>query len=563
MPASFPCPNPACSHTFAPQAVQGAVSLKCPRCGTVFQFRNPSAPPKPGGPATPTKPAAAPTAAKALPPPTAKAAPAPAPPAAKAPPPVANSPAPPPRTAPAARPAPPLPAVKRPPPLPPAGPAVARAPAVPIAVPVAAVVDAPPSVLAFSEPNLHLTPRRPRGGVWHVLGPVLVAAAVGAFIIASVVGGLLWLRSAPPPAPTGDAGFTAEDAKMYSEAGNFRLTPPPAAWKIDHGLQNALRVNLAMHRDRPNNTLAVFFRDSEKPDSKGRLPSDAELIDEAVGKLRVALTALEYEPKPRDPAVTLGGQPALRMEFQGEDREHVLVNGEVLMLAYRGWGYWFFTWGPLDEHDQIVPEWKLLREGFALESQREGWKERPKPTTAAVGKALPYRLEFADDVWTKVKDAEKADYDARADLVLIGHDPKDKDIQSAGQRATVQALALDKADDLKAADKAARDYLLEKMKEKQKEGMEYNYPNTTIEVTSDKSLGHNADNDCDVGGFRGHVAKLEVKNTPDRKLYVVLAVVRMDDGVLAVVCECAWDRRDFWEQEFTPLLDKLKPAKGR
>jgi hypothetical protein len=443
--------------------------------------------------------------------------------------------------------------------LPPAAPAVARAPAVPIAVPVAAVVDAPPSVLAFSQPDLRLTPRRPPGGAWGVLRPVLIVTAVGVVVIGIVVGGLLWLRSTSPSAPPGDAGLTADDAKMYSDAGNFRLTPPPAAWKTDRDLQSALRVNLAMHRDRPSNTLAVFFRDYEKSDSKGRLPSDAELIDEAVGKLRIALPAgLEYDPKPRDPAVTLGGQPALRMEFQGEDRQHVLVNGEVLMLAYRGWGYWFFTWGPLDERDQIVPEWKLLRDDFALENQREGWKERPRPTTAAVGKALPYRLDFADDVWTKMKDAEKPDYDARADLVLIGHDPKDKDVQSAGQKATVQVLALDKADDLKAADKAARDYLLEKMKEKQKEGMEYNYPNTTIEVTSDKSLGHNADNDCDVGAFRGHIAKLEVKNSPDRKQYVVLAVVRMDDGVLAVVCECAWDRRDFWEQEFTPLLDKLK-----
>jgi hypothetical protein len=448
-----------------------------------------------------------------------------------------------------------LPAAKAPPP--PLAAPVARPPAVPVAVPVAAVVDAPPPALAFSHPDLSLGPRRTRGGLKGVLTPVLIFAAGGAVLIGLVVAGLLWLRSSAPPAPTGDV-LTADDAKLYSEGGNFRLTPPPAAWRTDHGLQRDLRVNLAMHRGGPSNTLAVFFRDYEKPDAKGRLPSDAELIDEAVTKLRAMIADLEYEPKPREPGVTLGGQPALRMEFQGEDREHVIVNGEVWMLAYRGWGYWFFTWGPLDDHDRVAPEWAVLRDGFALENQREGWKERPKPTKTALGKGLPYRLEYSEDVWTRVKDGDKASYDARADWVLTGSDPKDKDIKSAGLKATVQALALDKADDLKAADKAARDHVLELMKEKQSSGTEYNYPNATMDVVTDKSLLHNADNDCDVGAFRGHVVKLEVKQTPELKRYVVLAVVKMDDGVLAVVCDCAWDRRDFWEQEFTPLLDKLK-----
>ena len=82
-----------------------------------------------------------------------------------------------------------------------------------------------------------------------------------------------------------------------------------------------------------------------------------------------------------------------------------------------------------------------------------------------------------------------------------------------------------------------------------------------MEVVTDKSLP-NADNDVRIGGFQGHITKFDVKKSADHQKYVVLAVVRTDDNVLAMVCECAWDRRDYWEQEFTPLLDKLRPAKG-
>ena len=35
------CPNPTCTHVFAADAIKGAESLTCPRCGTTFQFRAP------------------------------------------------------------------------------------------------------------------------------------------------------------------------------------------------------------------------------------------------------------------------------------------------------------------------------------------------------------------------------------------------------------------------------------------------------------------------------------------------------------------------------------------
>ena len=34
MATSFPCPNPTCGQVFSPDAIKGATSLVCPRCGT-------------------------------------------------------------------------------------------------------------------------------------------------------------------------------------------------------------------------------------------------------------------------------------------------------------------------------------------------------------------------------------------------------------------------------------------------------------------------------------------------------------------------------------------------
>ena len=153
-------------------------------------------------------------------------------------------------------------------------------------------------------------------------------------------------------------------------------------------------------------------------------------------------------------------------------------------------------------------------------------------------------------------------YDPRADAVLMGYDPKDKEAHRGDLVAVVQVLGLDKTADLDSAVKEARAYLSEMEKEKQAGADQYNFPGATMEVVTDKGLP-NADNNADVGGFRGHITKFDVKKSADQQKYVVLAVVRQDEGVLAVVCECAWGRRDYWEQEFTPLLAKLRPAKGK
>jgi hypothetical protein len=417
------------------------------------------------------------------------------------------------------------------------------------------VTDAPPasSALAFnSKPDVLLTPPRRRRGLpgWLIatLLVVLVFGGTAALVLGAIINGVHWGSAADA------GGLTPQDRQAFIHNGNFRITPPGKPWRQDTTLQSAMNVSLAYRRSGPSSAMALMYRDYQT-----RLPRDAELIDEALNRLRGYLSNVEYEVKPKDDKAKLGGQPAVLLEFQGEDPQNVETAGECLTTAQRGVAYWLFTWAPVDDGPAMAGEWESLRKGFALGDQREGWKEVPPKTLTVQGNKAPYKLDYVEGLWEK---QELDGYDPRADAVLLGYDPKDKDARRGENAALVQVLALEKAADLPAAVKEAKDAALDIEKEKQTGPEQYNFPGAVLNLAADKSLP-NVDNDADVGGFRGHLMKFEAKKSADHSKYVVLAVVRQDDGVLAVVCECAWGRRDYWEQEFAALLSKLRPLKGK
>jgi hypothetical protein len=515
MSQGFPCPNPACTHSFAPEAVRGATSLNCPRCGTVFRFRAPA--PAPATPA-PRKPVGPPT---------------PAPPTRKSTPPAKATPAiPTVRAVPVA----PVEVVAVPVEVEP----VTAVPSVPVAKPVAPA--APPSALVFEDTAGVIPPRRRlRSGtrwVWTLLA-VLFVLGVG---LAGAVALGVWLYMHRGE----EAG--GEDAALHAEHGNFKFTPPGPDWKPDPDTRVRLKVNLALKRSKPSNAVGIFYRDY-----KTRLPSEAELVDEALTHLRSYLQGVEWELKPKDPATRLGGQPALELEYEGEDHSQVRVNGLCRMLAYRGYGYWFFTWGPAEEKDLIAPEWDRLRGGLTLLNNREGWTERPRESQRVQGTKVPYELRYAKGVWKK----EKTDgYDPAADLVLLGREPEPVGGRThAGKTALLQVLLLEKAADLKSATAAAKAHLLKR----QQEAAGENAGKVSVEPTTDKGGG---ERDADVGDVRGHVSRLHVQIDDSLERYVVLGVVNRPEGALVLMFECEWSRRDFWEQEFRALMETFRLKGG-
>jgi hypothetical protein len=395
-----------------------------------------------------------------------------------------------------------------------------------------------PSGLVFEDTaGVTLPRRRRRSGTRWVWTLIAVLFVVGVGLGGAVALGV-WLY-----AHQGE-GAGGEDAALHAEHGNFKFTPPGSDWKPDPGIRLKLKVNLALKRSNPSNAVAIFYRDY-----KTRLPSDAELVDEALTHLRSYLQGVEWELKPKDPATQLGAQPALELEYEGEDPWQVRMNGLCRMLAYRGYGYWFFTWGPAEEKDLIAPEWDGLRGRFALLNNREGWTERPRESQRVQGAKVPYELRYAKGVWKKEK---LNDYDPAADLVLLGHEPEPVGGRTyAGKTALLQVLVLDKAADLKAATAAAQAHLLKR----QQGGAGDNAAKVSVEPTTDKGGG---ERDADVGDVRGHVSRLHVTVEDRQERYVVLGVVNRPEGAVVLMFECDWSRRDFWEQEFRALMETFK-----
>ncbi len=493
MHATYPCPNPVCTHSFASTAIKGAAKLVCPKCGTVFHF------------ATSSTEIARPNAGKkTIPPPSSTAA---------APPP------PPPPQVPIARPI--------------------ASPNVPLAVPV----QSPPAAahLDFSSTADVVVPRAKRlakpkakrhGARW------VVFAVAGLFGLALAVWAGMWLKHFFKKAQIED------DPAFVAEKYNARFAMPGKAWQRDKDIQMKLHVHIGMKSTESNNYLGILFRDYGT-----RSPSDAEMLDEVLGKLKTYFQGLEWEIKPRDDEVRLAGQPARVLEFQGDTVDSVTMNGECYAMTYRGQGYWFFTWAPLGDLQEtgeaIRADWAKLRQGLATLNQRGGWKEKPRETLPFVGKQAKYRLAYVKGLWTLERPEED---DGPLDLLLRGHEPDPERKPLAGKDAVFQVLVLPKQADLKAATAVALDFVQQREKKL--------YEQMKMEAIKDKNGVVNRD--ADIGKEPGHLSKWRMKCTEDLERFLIVAVVNRPEGAIVLFGDCLWERHDFWDEEFTALLGSFK-----
>jgi hypothetical protein len=413
---------------------------------------------------------------------------------------------------------------------------------VPIAVPVAplaAPVDAPQTSAAL---NFNSTPdvvvpraRRPVPKnrkrrlitLLALLGVVLLGIGVAVWVG-------LWAKHFKRMEQV------SEDPIRAASVFNCRFVPPGKPWKRDSDIELKLHVNLGMRSPGRNNCMALFFKDY-----KTRLPSEPEMMSEALDKLRSYFQGLESDSKPKEEKQQLGGRPALVMEFQGEDPEHVMMNGECCMTAFRGFGYWFFTWGPINDKELVSAEWDELREQFTILDGRKGWSEKPRESEKVQGKKARYQLSYVKGLWTR-DNAE--DYDPLADLVLRGDEPDPERHRHASKAATLQVLLLPKAADLKSAAAAAREYVEKRQKEL--------YATIDMRVIENQN-GAAMDRPADIGDQHGWFAKFNVQ-LDETQHFMVLAVANRPEGVLVLLGDCLWERRDYWDLEFAALLGSLR-----
>jgi hypothetical protein len=359
-------------------------------------------------------------------------------------------------------------------------------------------------------------------------------------IFAGIVGGGIagwpWIRNTLIPLArtvvNNDEKVSTGSVKRF-EKHNFSFAFPDKDWKDDKGTGMAVQANIAMRRTDPNAWMALAFRDH-----KTRNPRDAEVVDEAVGSLNAYFQNFEWDQKTD---TKLAGQRAQRLVFQGEWNS-IMMSGECYLLTYKGITYALSTWAPAVQVKEgtVEAEFEDLRGRFSLLKEREGWTEKRPPVRTFSGERAAYTLRDTEALWEKW--AAPDDADPKADLLLQAKDRVES--QDVDKMARVLVLVLPSQSGLPAAVKAARAYLEEQQKRE--------YPATTWEVVSEPQGAEGRP--AAVGEAPGRLMKFRVKNGDNRVRFMLLAVVNRPKGVLAIQCECDWNRRSLWERDFHQLI---------
>jgi hypothetical protein len=347
------------------------------------------------------------------------------------------------------------------------------------------------------------------------------------------------------------SGAFDDETTRQAAVHGYRLTIPAAPWKNDERTQFDLKVNPAFRRNKPACTVAILSKDYET-----RLPTEAEMVSEALDRLRGYFDQVEWEMKPKSNENQLGGQPAQVMIFEGTDKANVVQTGECTLLAHRGFGYWFFAFSPAELKDRGAAEWQAIKAGFTLDpSVREGWNSRPRPADVIQGEKAGYSIAAFRDLWKKQSPEQ---FDPLAEVALEGfmeskEKGNDKQIP-AKRRGSFLAIVLPRAGDLKAATDAAVKQAVDRLKDREaKEGI-------AAEPIKDKSGA--ASRQLTANGIELRRTRLEVKVADDPPFwYVDLAVANLPGGTLVLVGECPWDKRDYWEQEFGALFHSVQRIK--
>jgi hypothetical protein len=507
MSNGFPCPNPVCTHVFAPEVVKGAIELKCPKCNHAFVFQK--------------KAVTAPLAPKAST-------------AHPKPPPI--------------------------PPVPPVSPVKPAAPRVPMAAPLAAPVAAPvppsaptappsvPSSLQFqTDPDLLVrspvssgkgakTKRTKQRG--------LIVRVMLFTLLAGFIGGMGYVMFWVLPQ------FATTDTDRRKVQLNFSFTNI-WAYRDDIPLRKRMDVLVAQTRSDPRGHVALHAIDY-----KTRYPGDDELLEEALKRLKATFPRLQYQdPLGEGKTGELDGEPAYQFEFRGSAADEVPIIGECTFLTRRGIGYWLFAWGPAEDEDELPGRFARLRNGFRFANEREGWQPTPRETTVQQIGDMPIQLNYVHALWRV--EPNPTDYDPRAALVLRGYEQTgERSIRNpvdtyAGKSAVVQILLLDRAEDLAAGVDLAKGHLTTQLAKIE----------PMVKLDTYTAEGGKAAVSPEVGAFKGELRQLEIKVSADTSRFGLLGVVNRPEVLLVVFGECPLEKRGYWLGEFKALVETIRPVR--
>lgn len=395
--------------------------------------------------------------------------------------------------------------------------------------------ESTPATIAPRAGKRYSKGRRPARGTW-------IYSVCGILFGVALAGGvwcLIWLYK-NTDAAADPKGPSIKD----TDKGNFEFATPAGPWRSNTNAALRLAVNFVLSRQAPSNNVALFYRDYVQ-----RLPSEGEMLDQALVKLRKYFNALEWERKTASAANVAGVPVALHINFEGVDPEGVPVSGEVCVFGARGFGYWLFTWCPADQKQTAGFDWDKIRNAFSLGNKREGWRETEREMDTASIEGLPFEIRYVKGLWVFQGRAENWDPNAR--IVLLGNDPNET--IHASKVAAFRILVLEKASGLKEAAQAARKYIVDRQKEE-------HYPDTKEEFIKDRA-GKDVDGPAPIGSEQGYLSKFRVRNSESRERYMILGVIPFAESTIVLMCDCDFGRKDLWDSEFHTLLKGFQRKK--
>lgn len=380
--------------------------------------------------------------------------------------------------------------------------------------------------------------RRAQGGGWFKGMLVFL-------ILAGTTAGVLYLFRAELGELLDPQG---EQREAFRRQGNFRFRAG-AGWRADERLRESLGANLAVSRKAPRGHMALYYRDLHT-----QALSPAQMLEVALIRLRGYFPQMDYEdPLRREKEGVSGqlqGEEALVFRFSGLDPDSVPMRGECYLLTRQGYAYWLLFWGPTDHFEVLAEHWEQLRQGFHFYNNREGWKPAPVERASFSDPEAGFGLEYVKEIWKPIRNPQDAD--PAALLVLHGFEAqvdeatgkRGKVVEYAGYAAEIVVLRLKESADLKGAVEVAQSHLRQKLQDL--------HPTLKMERIP------GSESQTKLGSWSGQIDRLQVSLNPGNDRYVLLAVRNVRGGTLVVQCECRWERKEYWEQEFKEVLATLR-----
>jgi hypothetical protein len=249
------------------------------------------------------------------------------------------------------------------------------------------------------------------------------------------------------------------------------------------------------------------------------------------------------------------GQDAWRYRFRGARKDTELVcAGEAYALAYKGVGYWFYTWSAERDADALAADLAGLRDRFRLLAGRESWNPSTGSRVVFPRKGtpkVPYQLGTYAKTWAERPGVDPGDVRPKADLALVGTVPT----RGKGDRPPTAELVVlvfdDPGDPAAVAGREVRKWYTRE-------------PETfgefkVAEVAGDPE-GEPTPGDEDPAGpvTRLAVTAADPNVSKSVEKLVVFAAVKVGDKVVVAEAQCQLAQRKVWERRLVQFVGSLR-----